>query len=452
MRNYDVVIVGAGPGGCMAAKVLSENGFRVALLERKEGITNITRACATMMAIENEWYINDRMYLNEKNKKIVFPKACFSVDYDGPYSPFYTWNLFSPDGKCTVHLGNYTQRKSQGKRLSVTYSKQRLLEMLLADARGNGCDIFAGTNVTDVQRMPGGIQVHSAEGNTFAGTFVIAADGVNSHIAKITGLNKKRNYYGLNAGMGIYFNNFDMPFPDAFNWMAFYHHKNGLPMAMTILPCPYPDAEFWLWGSYTSCPPHEGPSILDEVMYLWKNCPYAHWFNNSEVVRYNCHILSMWSPAPEPFIDNVIFVGDSAWTAEAECTGSMMCGHKAAHAITLAFRENKLNRDGVESYLTWWKETFPDFHDYKDFLGLFAMFEVMEEDDINYLFSLLEGENLEPTLNPYRAGKIMNGVVMSKIGQIEKENPTFMAKLQKLATSPVELFFRDSARKSFPND
>ena len=76
---------------------------------------------------------------------------------------------------------------------------------------------------------------------------------------------------------------------------------------------------------------------------------------------------------------------------------------------------------------------------------------VLAEDDINYLFSLLEGENLEPTLNPYRAGKIMNGVVMSKLGQIEKENPKFMAKLQMLATSPVELFFKASARKSFPN-
>jgi flavin-dependent dehydrogenase len=120
MKNYDVVVIGAGPGGCMAAKVLSENGFSVALLERKEHITNITRACATMMAIENEWYINDRMYFNEKNKKLVFPKTGFSVDYDGPYCPFYAWNIYSPDGKHTVQMGNYAKPESTGDRLSVT--------------------------------------------------------------------------------------------------------------------------------------------------------------------------------------------------------------------------------------------------------------------------------------------------------------------------------------------
>lgn len=79
MNRYDVVVVGAGPGGCMTAKVLSENGYRVALLERKTDITKITRTCATMLAIENERYFNERMYLNEKNDTIVFPETGFSV-------------------------------------------------------------------------------------------------------------------------------------------------------------------------------------------------------------------------------------------------------------------------------------------------------------------------------------------------------------------------------------
>ena len=36
--EYDVIVVGAGPGGCIAAKVAAENGFRVLMLEKRQEI------------------------------------------------------------------------------------------------------------------------------------------------------------------------------------------------------------------------------------------------------------------------------------------------------------------------------------------------------------------------------------------------------------------------------
>ena len=451
MNRYDVVVVGAGPGGCMTAKILSENGYRVALLERKTEITKITRACATMLAIENERYFNERMYLNEKNDTIVFPETAFSVRYDGPHIPFYTWNMYSPDGKHTVQFGDYKKLESQGQRLSVTYSKQRLLEILLEDAKENGCDVYPSTNVIDVTSSSAGVKVYTSEGITFEGTFVVAADGLNSRIARVTGMNKRRLFYGTYMGVGLYFNQFKIPFPYAFNWVAFYHHANKLPMAFTILPSPYPDAEFWLWGGFGTAPPEGGTNIMDEVMYLFKNSSYAHWFEEVEIVRHNCHILNMWSPIPSPFLDNILFVGDATWTAEAECTGAMMSGLKAAHAITTAFRDNKLNREGVKSYITWWEETFPNAENYEEMVSLFIIFELLQEEEVNYIFSLLAEKPLDRTLNPYRVNQIINGVIMQKIDQIQKENPGLLAKIQAAASVPLRKIFGASVRRSFPN-
>ena len=48
-KGYDVIIVGAGPAGLMAAKTAGEMGLRTALIERKSIITDINRACSMMI-------------------------------------------------------------------------------------------------------------------------------------------------------------------------------------------------------------------------------------------------------------------------------------------------------------------------------------------------------------------------------------------------------------------
>ena len=44
-KRYDVIVVGAGPAGFLAAKTAGENGLDVAILERKSDPRQLTRAC-----------------------------------------------------------------------------------------------------------------------------------------------------------------------------------------------------------------------------------------------------------------------------------------------------------------------------------------------------------------------------------------------------------------------
>ena len=168
-KIYDVVIVGAGPAGLMAAKVAGENGLSVALLERKKNPTALQRSCQTMVAIEDEYYFGERMYFDEKQRRIVFPVNNFSVPYEGPYKNFYSWHIYTPDGKHCINLGDYEQNRTGGskKRLSAFYSKEELLRGLFRDVQECGVNVFTGLNVINHTRHGGSNEVRTAEGKIF---------------------------------------------------------------------------------------------------------------------------------------------------------------------------------------------------------------------------------------------------------------------------------------------
>ena len=124
-RKYDLVIIGAGPGGAMAAKTAGENGLKTAILERKTNPAEVTRGCAMMFAVESDYCFAERMYYNEKNKKMIFPLNGFTVDYDGPVRNFYAWHFYDTDGKTRLEFGNYEEKLKKGDRgrLSFVYDK-----------------------------------------------------------------------------------------------------------------------------------------------------------------------------------------------------------------------------------------------------------------------------------------------------------------------------------------
>ena len=54
-KRYDVIVVGAGPAGLLAAKAAGENGLDVALLEKKPEPTRRTRSCGETIGSMNEY-------------------------------------------------------------------------------------------------------------------------------------------------------------------------------------------------------------------------------------------------------------------------------------------------------------------------------------------------------------------------------------------------------------
>ncbi len=108
--KYDLIVVGGGPGGLMAAKTAAEDGLKVLLIERKRDITEINRHCAQATIInfsvigiygrvKKYGYLEPiSLEVGTDKTRIHFPALGFSIDYNGPLRPYMRWICFSPSG------------------------------------------------------------------------------------------------------------------------------------------------------------------------------------------------------------------------------------------------------------------------------------------------------------------------------------------------------------------
>jgi flavin-dependent dehydrogenase len=432
-KKYDLVIVGAGPGGAMAAKTAGENGLKTAILERKTDPAEITRGCAMMFAIESGYYFAERMYYNNKNKKIIFPVNGFTVDYDGPTRNYYAWHFHAPDGETRLEFGDYEQSINKGDqgRLSFTYDKGSLIRGLMAEVVNNGVDIFTGVNVNGIEKTQRGVRV-TADGDTFEGTFAIGADGTGSRVAQLMGFNEGRTYFGAAPGLTYYVVGLDLPQSEKLTTAICFKPNDPSPYFFWLIPSPYAEDEYWM-NFFTP----------EQFEYITKESIFSKWFPKVEVTRVWPYITSLWAPVSEPFKDNVLLVGDSAWFGEAEITGSMMCGWKAAHAITIALRDNKPNREGVLSFIEWWKKSYPEFDDYRNFFLFVPFVFIFSEQELDYLYGLFR-KPLRPNNNPFLVVKLVKEALEPLMPRIKEEMPSVFEKLNLLEIENVDKIYKQT--------
>lgn len=160
----DVVIVGAGPAGATAARALALGGARVRLVDRARFPRN--KPCGgaiSMRALER------------------FPHLAPVLDRISTRL-ISRLHLESPKGE-TAEL------RSDGP-AALMIRRTEFDELLVRLAQEAGADLIEGAEITQVERTGRTILLMTRKGERMDASFVIAADGANSVIARRFGMNR----------------------------------------------------------------------------------------------------------------------------------------------------------------------------------------------------------------------------------------------------------------------
>jgi flavin-dependent dehydrogenase len=443
---YDLIVIGAGPAGLVAAKTAAENGLSVAILERKETVHEILRMCGQMIVTLSSRYMGERVVHNEKAGLLCFPHNGFSLKYDGPTKDFYSWNIYSPNEE-TIVFGDYEANKAKGKegRASAVYDKSWLLRSLLEECRNLGASVFTGENVIDIRKDNEGVEVQTSSGKHFKGVFAVAADGRQSRVARVMGMNKDRGFYGSVTSVGYEMTNLNLDKPYALHQPLV--ESGDPPMMGFIIPraWDYEGEDVWLVMTTNVDPDADHEALFDNLI---EKSRFAPWFKGAHKVRRCGCAGNMYSPIIHPFKDNVLFAGDAGWCQEAEMTGAAMCGSRVGRAVVEAMLDGSYDEEGVRSYLDWWQEDHISKLDHNVFLKNLYMPILCNDQEIDYIFGKIQ-EILPTVLDPYEVPDNMGKAMMRIIPDIQQDKPELMQKLTGFSTLPSEVVLNKTIRAGF---
>lgn len=442
MKKYDVVVVGAGCAGLLAAKAASQNGLEVALIEKKEDPTKLVRACGQTLVSMNELLFGDLCIFNPRDKMISFPIAGFSFKYTGPYHYLYAQHLYAPNGYL-IEIGDVKRQMEKGDdgKIGVVIDKEAFFRGLIDEIKSYNTDIFTGVTIEKVTPTDGGV-IAEGGGRAFNAGYLIGADGVNSKVAQSAGFNADRTYYCNMYALIWDMVDIELPTPGVMYTIQAFCNNLGV-MLFT-----FPQAT---GGVFTNNLVTVDPRVdLEAAMQYVMSKPFASpWFRKARKVKARSAVCHCYSAITDIFRNRILLAGDAGSTQELENTGAMISGWRAGQAVSLAIKEERIGQPitGISRYVEWWKSVYSTKHG-ETYMKMYATPYLMpSEDDVNYVFGLIKGP-LRACWNPYTSP--ISEAMRKIIPTIQRERPDVMVRLAR-GRQPLTEIFKEVAELGKPS-
>ena len=362
--RYDLIIVGAGPGGCMAARKAARDGLNVLIIEKLKEAGKVTRFCSRLLRLGDGAFSSDQpitdVNINRATCTIEvgapeehmirlhnFPDEA-SFTYAGELDPCFNETWVSPaNAQFDRHA---THRTIDG----FVIDKEIMLQGLLGDAEEAGCKIQGGTKCLGIEDTDDGVRlkVKTAAGEeTLLAKRAIVADGSFSSLAKQLGFDEGRgDGPGKLRFMSFILDRCELPFREMrrARFTQPSVHKGFLNVG------PWPPG---LWEISCSAPvasPVRLPQVVQEFL---TNSAFSYLFKGATIVdRQGCS-MDLRPPVRDAARGNVICIGDNLAYAETAIKGAFGCGYKAAEATLQALD----GKEGNDFYNQYWTHAFNFF-------------------------------------------------------------------------------------------
>ncbi|MCK9323751.1 MAG: NAD(P)/FAD-dependent oxidoreductase [Candidatus Methanomethylophilaceae archaeon] len=370
MKTYtcDVVVVGAGPGGSMAAKFCAQGGLQTIMIEKKAEIGAPLR-CAE--GVSKKW-------LQEVG-----------------IEPDPSWIRADMVGAVIRSPSGYTFKLDESKAGSeVGYVLERHLfdKALARDAVKAGSKIMLRTSCTDVIRENGklvGIKAKCmGEEIEIRSRVIIAADGYESQVGRWAGIETKLALNDIDSCLQYRMVNADID-PD---YCEFIIGRSVAPGGyLWIFPKGNGTANVGIGIIGTECNNGEAKTYLDKFIDTDPR------FKNSQAVEVMGGFVSTCPGLDCAVDDNIILVGDAARIIDP-ITGGGIChacrtGMYAGKVLTECAKTGDFSKKALMPYEKMWRDRMEDKL-YRNWMAKERL-ATLDDETIDEVVKLISGSDIK---------------------------------------------------------
>lgn len=365
MFDYDIIIVGAGPAGSFAAKKAAEEGAKVLVVDRRKELGAPVR-CGEGLGAGIE---------KELNFKV--PREAIDAYINGA-------KLVGPNKKELI-------LRNEGSK-GYVLDRKKFDKLLAEDAVKAGAEVLARTTITELKKegskIVGVKGTHMGEKFEADAKIVIAADGGESRIAKMAGINTLATLYDSDFGI-----EYEMVGVDVDDLIEIYFSNYFAPRGYAwVFPKGKDSANVGVGVDGL-----HGNAIVFLKRFIDE---YSDRFKDASIVAVKGGIITVDMYTQELVKDNVMVIGEAAHQVDPIHGGgialSMTAGSIAGKVAGECVTQNK-----PISYLQKYKEIWE--RDKKEVfekrLKLRKVLEKMSDEDMSAIFNAMDSEKLQKVID-----------------------------------------------------